>query len=136
MDPFKNSSVIELFGSDFKNEFPWKLKDSRCTFVLFYADWCGYCQDFKPEYAKFANKSQFIRVCAVNADSNKKLLESINSSELNPEFKVEGFPTLILYSKGEPVEVYSEEKNFVALNSKAMKFCDENCKCSEFSENE
>lgn len=127
MDPFIKSSVVKLSGADFENDEPWKLKDKKCSFVLFYANWCGHCQDLKPEYAKFANVAQYIKVYAVDADENKKILESINNS--NSKFKVESFPTILLYSNGMPVEEYTGERNYSALNTRGMKFCKETCVC-------
>ena len=86
----------ELSGSDFQNNAPYNLISDKCAFVLFYADWCGHCQVFKPDFEKFSKKAVFIDTFLVNADSNKELLENIEKS--NSPFKISGFPTIWMYS--------------------------------------
>ena len=56
--------------------------------VLFYAEWCGYCSNFKPIFIEMANKS-------------KGTCGTVNiSDEMNPlwdKLKIEAVPTMILY---------------------------------------
>ena len=66
--------------------------DSSNTFILYYVDWCGYCQKFKPTWEKLTNL----------VEQNKNLdvtLVKINCEE-QPEIckkdGVTGYPTLKL----------------------------------------
>ena len=127
MGIFEKSSVKHLTGADFENVEPWILKDNRCSFVLFYADWCGHCQNLKPDYIKFSDIAQFIHVYAVNSDGCKNLIERINES--NSPFKIKGYPTIWIYCNGKPIEEYNGEKTWQKLLGKAKSVCHEKCKC-------
>jgi thiol-disulfide isomerase/thioredoxin len=124
MGDFKDSSIRFLTCADFEDEEPWKLKEPQCAIVLFYADWCGHCNNLKPVYAKFSDAAQFIEIAAVDTDANKALMEKI-SDKLN----ITGFPTLIKYSNGEPVGEL-EARDYAGLMKGAMELCNTGCRCS------
>ena len=83
---------FETSPSNFDTEFV-----SGKKLVLFYADWCGHCKDFKPVWDEVANTS--------NTGSEKKLIsvnvggDSTEESKLKRDYNVEGFPTIILIDK-------------------------------------
>lgn len=124
---FAKSSVKHLTGADFENVEPWILKDKKCSFVLFYADWCGHCQNLKPDYVKFSDIAQFIKVYAVNSDTCNNLLQRISDSKSPLDIK--GYPTIWIYSNGIPIEEYTEDKSWQKLLAKAKKVCHEKCDC-------
>jgi thiol-disulfide isomerase/thioredoxin len=124
---FNRTSVKLLKGSDFHNEKPWELKNKRCAFVLFYADWCGHCNSFKDTYINFANVAQFIKVYAVNSDTEENLMKKLSHSK--SPVKIEGFPTIWLYKNGKPFKEYRGQRTFKSLNDEAKKLCNENCNC-------
>ena len=56
--------------------------------ILFYADWCGHCQNFKPDWEKIKSKKDLnINFVEYNAD--------IHADEIN-KYGIEGYPTIIL----------------------------------------
>ncbi len=66
--------------------------------VLFYADWCGHCKKFKPDWEEAAKEA--------NA-GGKKIMISVNvggkdedSGKLSEKYGVDGFPSVIKFSKG------------------------------------
>ncbi|KAH3661866.1 hypothetical protein OGAPHI_006045 [Ogataea philodendri] len=64
---------------------------NHTTVVEFYAPWCGYCQQFRPHYAKAAKAgSEVAQFAAVdcNEDANKPLCN---------KYKIEGFPTVLVF---------------------------------------
>ena len=67
--------------------------------VLFYADWCGHCKEFKPvwdETAKEVNKDEkkMIKVnCGEGTIEDKKIME---------KYQVDGYPTIIIFEDGKP----------------------------------
>lgn len=89
--------------------------------VLFYADWCGHCQTFKPIYKKLAKM-----ICC-----NNLVLGAVDMSKDGPKI-VSGFPSILTYKKsGNVFKKISEfnaertEKN-VLLYSLKDTTCDEN----------
>jgi thioredoxin 1 len=64
------------------------------TLVMFYADWCPFCQKFKPIFEASANSL---------ANSQQKFFESNIDDDNNPlweRFSIEAVPTIIAFEKG------------------------------------
>ena len=68
--------------------------------ILFYADWCGHCQQFKPIWKEIKEKNLNINYIEYN--------DEINANKIN-EFGVQGFPTIIL-KKGDNLIRFEEER--------------------------
>lgn len=128
-DWFEDTLVKPLTGADFSDEKAWILKNPRCAFILFFADWCGHCQNFKPEYIKFADIAQFIHVHAINTDAEENLMRRLGTKK--SRVQIEGFPTVWIYKDGEPLEEYSGPRTWQALLKKAKDVCNEHCKCDK-----
>ena len=126
---FENTSVKLINGSDFQDKEPWNLRDSRCAFILFFANWCGHCENLKPEYIKFADIAQFIRVYAVDSEAESALMERLKNK--NSPVQIRGFPTVWIYNNGKPLQEYSGNRTWQALLQKAKNVCNENCKCDK-----
>ncbi len=127
---FDNTNITLINCDKFDDKEPWLLNDKRCSFVLVYAEWCGHCNNLKPDFIKFAEKAQFIHTYAINSEDNENLLKRINNDKKAP-FKIQGYPTILIYSNGKFKEEYKGEHNWQALLHKAMKVCKENCNCSD-----
>ena len=86
-------------------EFEAALKRRLCPFlVLFYADWCGHCQTYKPQWEKFvAMPNRKVHVAAVQ-DEQQKNVASLNDAQL------QGYPTVVLIDKdGKKTTISSED---------------------------
>jgi protein disulfide-isomerase-like protein len=90
---FESSS--STFESDLTND---------TKLVLFYADWCGHCKQFKPIWEETASE--------INK-GGKKIMISVNvgekddmSSKLSEKYKVDGFPTVVIFSNGKMTSSY------------------------------
>ena len=93
----KDSSVIQL---DKKNFVKKVIKSNNLWLVLFYAPWCGHCQQFHPEYEKLARITKgLFKLGAVNCDNDRSLAE---------RYKVEGFPTMVFF--GDDKDKFEEYK--------------------------
>ena len=78
------------------------------TLYLFKADWCGHCRSFKNEWERLqqmADLKDKVNFETVDADKNK---EKIN------EWKVQGFPTLILQKDKTAIE-YNQSRDAESL---------------------
>ena len=72
------NSKLELFSGSSKLYF-------------FFAEWCGHCKNFKPEWQKLKNMSNLgVQFEEVDCSDNR------NVPSLAKEHNVRGFPTLIL----------------------------------------
>lgn len=83
------------------------------SIVKFYAPWCGFCKKSQPDYEKLDKiTGKDFNICMFNTDSgdNKLFLQEINNSTLYG-FKVEGFPTHVIFSNGKYVEVYDGDRD-------------------------
>ena len=129
VDWFNGTLVKLLTGADFDNKKPWNMRNKRCAFVLFFADWCGHCQDLKPEYIRFADVAQFIKVHAIDTESEKTLMEKLQQKKSPVQIK--GFPTVWIYSNGEPYKEYDGPRTYQGLLKEAMQMCDTVCKCDK-----
>ena len=83
------------------------------TIVLVYADWCGHCHKFMPEFDAAANSTKAsVQTIKVNDSMLQKTNDAINSIKGNNNgpnintLDVEGFPTVIaVNNKGEKISV-------------------------------
>ena len=77
------------------------------TLFLFKADWCGHCRGFKPTWEKLQNDmTGKIKFVTVDADKDKDKIT---------EYKIDGFPTLILKTKDNNAVEYVGTRDLDAL---------------------
>jgi protein disulfide-isomerase A1 len=65
--------------------------------IYFYAPWCRHCQAFEPEYQKAAGvlKKENIYLAKIDSSTDKKAAQ---------KYKVNGYPTILFFLKGDPIE--------------------------------
>lgn len=66
--------------------------------TLYYADWCGHCVNFKPEWEKIGEnikklKNKYKDINIILEKYSDKDLEKINGGTINNE-RIQGFPTI------------------------------------------
>merc|ERR1719334_2005197 len=90
-------------------DFSPQMKRGETTFVKFFAPWCGHCKTLAPTWellsTKFANK---VKVAEVDCTQNRALCQ---------RFKIDGYPTLMLFKDGQPVEQYSGGRDIKTLSN-------------------
>ncbi|MGB2827302.1 MAG: MauE/DoxX family redox-associated membrane protein, partial [Dehalococcoidales bacterium] len=78
------------------------LETQEAVFVLFYADWCGYCQKQKPILdilePEFSSDITFMRV---NVDENRQAMQ---------QFGVTGFPSMFLITGTDSAGSFVQQK--------------------------
>ena len=82
-----------------ENSFQKMVIDSDLPVLVdFSATWCGPCRMIEPLLEDIAGtKSEQVRVVKVDIDSNK---------QLTLEYQIRSVPTLMLFSKGQPVKTH------------------------------
>lgn len=110
-----SSQITNLSSDDFsglllKNDYKDKI-----VLIKFYVDWCGYCQKIKPLFEflnRYYSKDNKIMITEYDCDDseNKDFIQnSIN--KFNYGFKINGYPTLIIYKNGLFHQVYNGNRN-------------------------
>lgn len=66
------------------------LNTSQKILVLFYADWCPYCANFKPTFEEINSGTLEKRTALVNEDENP----------LWDRFNIQAIPTMIAFQNG------------------------------------
>ena len=91
------------------NTFDKAVEKYEYLLVLFYAPWCGHCKKFHPEYEKAATvlRKENLYLAKVDATVEKKLAE---------KFEIQGFPTVKLFIKGQPIEYTGGRKESEVIN--------------------
>jgi thiol:disulfide interchange protein len=95
------------------NQFDSLLSSGKSALVMFYADWCPFCQRFKPvfEYAITTKSTS-------NGYNGYKFYESKVNDDDNPlwdRFSISAVPTLIAFDKGKIIS-RRDTKMGVGLN--------------------
>ena len=111
----EQTNTTVLTKDDFNQDMSFKNPSlKKRTVVIFYAPWCGHCNNFKPFYeevAKMAKEGKLgddVTIATVNGDDNKELLQITRESG---EYKVNGFPTVVSYSNGKYFSNYAPDSN-------------------------
>lgn len=95
MPPIDVRSMSQLKGM-------WdRIASGPITFVLIYADWCGHCHRFKPEFDAAASMpGRSVNVVSVNDEMFPAVQKTIEQNSGKPSsMKVEGYPTVLLVDK-------------------------------------
>jgi thiol-disulfide isomerase/thioredoxin len=75
----------------------------KISVILFKADWCGHCKNFKPTWEKISNMyKQKYNFIVYDADSQ---------TEKFKEYKVDAFPT-VLIKTGDNIKPYDGDRSF------------------------
>jgi len=91
-----------------------KLINKPISFVMFYANWCGYCKIIQKHWNKFGK---------INKINNLQMI-CIESKNIDTSLDIKGFPTLTIYNNGEIID-YKDGREFKDF-CKYFKMC-ENC---------
>ena len=107
----QNKGILELFGiSSLNSRQVAAAKVSTTNEIIFiYAVWCGHCNAFKPEWAKFEEwaNSNGVKCRKVEGDKDQALCE---------KHQVQGFPTILkVDSNGNKVAEYMGERTSEGL---------------------
>ena len=98
------SNHFTLQSLDF-NANPALNKNAKCSALLVKANWCGHCTRYLPEFEEMSKSYPKVNFLIVEHDKCKSLLAQWDKL-VNPAFKVQGFPTVVIYdSNGHPNKV-------------------------------
>lgn len=95
---------VKLDKNNFNNEIKSGLK-----LVEFYTDWCGYCQ----KQASELKEMDKVWIGQVNAE---------DEAELAIRYRVNSFPTFLIFNNGKEVERFSGLRKKESLMELLMKY--------------
>lgn len=92
------------------NANPALNKKAKCSVLLIKANWCGFCTRFLPTFEKLSSKYSKVNFLIVEEQNNQALLNGW-ANLVNPAFKIEGYPTVVLYAQdGNPIKVINRDE--------------------------
>lgn len=116
----KDTYVIENNVSSVQKHEPEpEPANAKAVLTFYYADWCGHCQKFKPEWNKL---KQYLETSDLN---NSLILEEISSENQKrcADAGIKGFPVIILQkSDGSVIQYSAYPRTFESV----MKFLQSN----------
>ena len=75
----------------FNNKVDLNPKNGETLVVLFYTNWCGYCQKFKPSFKNAMNK-----VNSMNNGTRLVMVDCEENKNLAKKYDINGYPTVML----------------------------------------
>jgi thioredoxin 1 len=100
------SDIIDVNDANFEKEV---LQSPLPVLVDFSASWCGPCQRQLPVMEKFASDNlQRVKVCKVDVD---------DSPDTSARLNIRGVPSIILFHKGERLDMKVGMTTSAALNN-------------------
>merc|ERR1712189_25261 len=107
-----SNAVVKMGMVD--GDFNPRMQKGDLTFVKFSAPWCSRCKSLAPEWAQLSdNFAGKVTIAEVDCTHNQKLCE---------RYKIDGYPTLILFKDGKPTQEYRGGRNVKMLT----KFLEQN----------
>lgn len=118
----KQDHIISLTKSNFNSSNTLKHKygdvydvGTGFTIILFYAEWCGHCKNFKPLYVACARVVCCnSNICAVDCSNDSEIQKLVNSSSSSEKI-ISGYPTVLRYKDGKYVDKFESTNTFSNL---------------------
>jgi thioredoxin domain-containing protein 5 len=86
-----------------------KCLNNKKVLCLFYWKLCGHCVEFMPIWNKVVNiYKDVINVVQIELECVKKL---------DKKYKINGFPTIVIFNNGNKEVEFIKSRNFVELNN-------------------
>ena len=99
--------IIELTNNkninDFNNYYDRNNGTDKLQIVAFLANWCGFCEQFKPEWQKFKNMAKNKLINGIVATASDKSMGSLKCNN-----KINGFPTIRIFKNGKHMDYNGE----------------------------
>jgi len=115
---------IKVKSKDEAADLSKLIKDGNWI-VLYYAEWCGHCNEMKPEWD---NVVKLLSDLGINNKTTKTQQPIIHVADVEskhiPELKhkpaIEGYPTIKMYNDGKEVAKYQDERVADKITTFAM----------------
>jgi thiol-disulfide isomerase/thioredoxin len=106
------SNIKRLTSNDFSDNGDLLLDKNNNSIILFYAEFCPACKNFKPTFEKVAEdvmtQSPNIKFYMVSTADNRDLMSKV--SQKFP-YEVQYIPTVVRYNNGKYFSTYDYDKS-------------------------
>lgn len=115
----------KITGDDFSGLLLNNKFKNKIVIIKFYVDWCGFCQRTKPVFNQLANQYKndskvIIGEYDCEDPKNKEYMnEYIN--KFNYGFKVNGYPTIVIYKDQLFKKIYDGPRTVDGFNNEIQK---------------
>merc|ERR1712168_130571 len=91
------------------DDFNPRMQKGDLTFVKFFAPRCGHCRSLAPTWELLSNKfAGKVKIAEVDCTQNRSLCE---------RYRIDGYPTLILFKDGKPIQEYHGGRDIKTLTN-------------------
>lgn len=112
--------MLELRSDHFSGQY-LKAFPNDVVVITWKAEWCHFCQKLKPEYNKLAQLLlKKAIVCEIDVDKNQQLVQQNNKFLYG--YKVNHFPTIVIYKNGYFIKEYTEERSATKMANEVSKY--------------
>ena len=110
--------IIEATSPEHMNNLS---NEKNLVLILFYATWCGHCQDFEEHWEELKkNHPDGVNLAQVESEDYENYVPSKN------EERIIGYPTIRLYHKDKMIKEYDGDRNFEDVYKFLQNYIDEN----------
>lgn len=111
--------VVYLDSTDFDDEgniINPLIPTDKPIFIMFQANFCGFCKMAKPDYQEFAEKNPDFFVATIQADSQNPNVVNFKT-KINKIYPgLVGFPSYMLYAQGKRI-IYDGGRSYRDLQT-------------------
>lgn len=112
--------MLELKEHNFDGQF-LKSFPKGVVIVIFKTNWCSYCRRLRPEITKLSNiLMDKVIIANVDCDTSSNLIQKNN--KFLHGYKVQYFPTIIIYKNGYMVSEYDGERDAESMAIEINKY--------------
>jgi thioredoxin-like negative regulator of GroEL len=101
-------SIKNITKTDFEGTL-LKTYQNDIVIILFKAEWCKFCVQFKPLYEELSKKYKSnIIFTQIDIDEESELLNNIN---VNPfSYSIKTYPTIVIYKQGYYLDTFIKKR--------------------------
>ena len=114
-----SETPLEITSDDFSGLLLNKKFNNKVVLLKFYTDWCGYCKKTIPLFnnlSQYFKNDKYVDIAEYDCedeDNQYYIQEFIN--KFNYGYKVQGYPTIVIYKDGVFNQQYNGERSEQAL---------------------
>lgn len=103
------ASIVEVDDDSYEAV----IEDERLVLLYFRAEWCGPCRVLDPVLEDLTEEFPSLVIATIDADESETAMDA---------YGVESIPTLILFERGEPVDVFTGKVPYPTFANRLQRY--------------